>query len=96
MTHPLLAFRATPMAAPETKRLRRLRHSWVLLCTALLVAVVFNPASVSRFGPWGALPALLLLIGAPIVGLVYWRAKTRADADWNRAKNGRNGRGDEA
>lgn len=85
MTHPLLTFMATPMAAPETQRLRRLRHSWVLLCTALLVAVVLNPESVARFGPWGALPALLLLIAAPIVGLVYWRAKTRADAAWNRS-----------
>ena len=80
MTHPLLAFMATPMAAPETPRLRRLRQSWVLLCAALMLAVVLNPTSVARFGPLGALPALLLLIAAPIVGLVYWRAKTRADA----------------
>lgn len=84
MTHPLLAFMATPIAAPETLRLRRLRRTWVLLCTALPIAVVLNPAIVGRIGPFGALPALLLLIAAPIVGLVYWRAKTRADAAWNR------------
>ena len=96
MTHPLLVFMASSMAAPETSRLRGLRLTWVLLCAALILAVALNPASVARFGSWGALPALLLLIGAPIVGLVYWRAKTRADAAWNRAKNGRNGRGGEA
>lgn len=83
MTHPLLAFIATPMAAPETPRLRRLRQAWVLLCAALMLAVILNPASVARFGPLGALPALLLLIAAPIVGLVYWRAKARADAAWS-------------
>ena len=85
MTHPLLAFMATPLAAPETPRLRRLRQSWVLLCAALMLAVIFNPASVALFGPLGALPALLLLIAAPIVGLVYWRAKMRADAAWSQA-----------
>lgn len=87
MTHPLLAFMATPLAAAETLRLRRLRQSWVLLCAALMLAVVLNPASVARFGPLGAVPALLLLIAAPIVGLVYWRAKTRADAAWRQAGN---------
>lgn len=85
MTHPLLVFMATPMAAPETPWLRRLRLAWVLLCAALILAVALNPASVSRFGPLGALPALLLLIAMPVVGLVYWRAKTKADAAWNRS-----------
>lgn len=85
MTHPLLVFMATPMAAPETPRLRRLRQSWVLLCAALMLAVVLNPASVARFGPLGALPALLLLIATPFVGVVYWRAKRKADAAWSQA-----------
>jgi len=83
MTHPLLVFIASSMAAPETPRLKRLRHAWVLLCAALILAVIINPTSVARFGPLGALPALLLLIAAPIVGLVYWRTKTRADAAWS-------------
>lgn len=87
MTHPLLAFMATSLAAPETPRLRRLRQSWVLLCAALLLAVTLNPACVARFGPQGALPALLPLTAAPVVGLVYWRAKTRADAAWNKVGN---------
>lgn len=87
MTHPLLAFLATPMAAPETSRLRRLRHAWVLLCVALLLAVVLNPTIVGFVGPLGALPALLLLIAMPVMGFIYWRAKTNADAAWNRAKN---------
>ncbi|WP_065847145.1 hypothetical protein [Sphingobium sp. Ndbn-10] len=84
MRHPLLAFLLTPMAAPETARLKRLRRSWVLLCLCLAIAAPLNPASVALFGPVGALPALLLLTAAPIVGVVYFRAKARADENHNR------------
>jgi hypothetical protein len=31
------------------------------------------------FGPLGALPALLLLLAAPVMGIVYFRAKARAE-----------------
>ena len=84
MRHPLLAFLLTPMAAPETPRLKRLRRSWVLLCLCLAIAAPLNPASVALLGPVGALPALLLLAAAPIVGVVYFRAKARADQAHNR------------
>ncbi len=84
MRHPLLAFLLTPMAAPETQRLKKLRLAVVLLCIGLAVAAPLNRASVALFGPLGALPALLLLVTAPITGVVYFRAKARADESHSR------------
>lgn len=84
MRHPLIAFLLTPMAAPETPRLKRLRRALVLLCMGLAIAAPLNRASVTLFGPLGALPAPLLLAAAPIVGFVYFRAKARADESHNR------------
>ena len=86
MRHPLLAFLLTPMAAPETPRLKRLRRALVLLCMGLAIAAPLNTASVALFGPLGALPALLLLVTAPITGVVYFRAKARADESPNRGE----------
>lgn len=80
MRHPLLQFLLKPMAAPETPWLRRLRGIWMLLCTCLAVAVPLNAPSVGLFGPLGALPALLLILATPVMGLVYFRGKARADA----------------
>ena len=84
MRHPLLVFLLTPMAAPETARLKRLRRALVLLCMSLAIAAPLNTASVTLFGPLGALPALLLLVTAPITGVIYFRAKARADENHNR------------
>lgn len=84
MRHPLLAFLLTPMAAPETPRLKRLRWALVLLCMGLAIAAPLNSASVALFGPLGALPTLLLLAAAPITGVVYFRAKARADENHSR------------
>lgn len=84
MRHPLLQFLLTPMTPPETTGLKRLRRSWVLLCACLAVAVPLNAASVALFGPLGALPALLLLLAAPVTGIAYFRAKARAEETQNR------------
>lgn len=84
MRYPLLQFLLTPIAPPETTGLKRLRRSWVLLCACLAVAVPLNAASVGLFGPLGALPALLLLLAAPVIGIVYFRAKARAVETQNR------------
>ena len=86
MRYPLLAFLLTPMAAPEMPRLKRLRRALVLLCMGLAIAAQLNSDSVALFGPLGALPALLLLVTAPIVGVVYFRAKARADESHNRGE----------
>lgn len=86
MRHPLLAFLLTPMAAPETPRLKRLRRALVLLCMGLAIAAPLNSDSVALFGPLGALPALLLMVAAPVMAIVYFRAKARADESHNRGE----------
>lgn len=79
MTHPLIAFLKTPMAAPETRGLRRLRMCWMALCSLLALAVLLFPVLKAVMGSWAALPALLLAAATPLHGLVYFRAKARAD-----------------
>ncbi len=79
MTHPLITFIKTPMAAPETRTLRRMRRLWMALCWSLALAVLLLPVVKVLLGKWAALPALLLLAAAMLHGLVYFRAKARAD-----------------
>lgn len=82
MTHPLIAFLKTPMAAPETARLRHMRRWWMALCWALALAVILLPLLKSLFGPWSAAPALILTLAAPLHGTSYFRAKLKADEDF--------------
>ena len=84
MTHPLITFLKTPMAAPETRTLRRMRRLWMALCWSLALAVLLLPALKTLLGPWAALPALLLTVAAMLHGFVYFRAKARADDAFGR------------
>lgn len=79
MTHPLITFLKTPMAAPETLRLRHMRRWWMALCWGLALAVLLLPLLKSLFGLWGVVPALILTLAAPLHGFAYFRAKLRAD-----------------
>lgn len=82
MTHPLIDFLKTPMAAPETPRLRHMRRWWMALCWALALTVLLLPLLKALFGLWGASPALTLALAAPLHGFAYFRAKLRADEDF--------------
>lgn len=82
MTHPLIAFLKTPMAAPETARLRHMRRWWMALCWALALCVLLLPLLKALIGPWGAAPALMLTLAAPLHGASYFRAKLKADEDF--------------
>lgn len=79
MTHPLIAFLRTSLAAPETRGLRGLRMGWMALCWSLALAVLLLPVLKALMGQWAAFPALLLAIAVPLHGLAYFRAKARAD-----------------
>ena len=79
MTHTLIDFLKTPMAAPETARLRHMRRWWMALCWALALAVLLLPLLKTLFGLWGASPALIVALAAPLHGYAYFRAKLRAD-----------------
>ena len=52
MTHPLIDFLKTPMAAPETARLRHMRRWWMGLCWGLALAVLLLPLSKALLGEW--------------------------------------------
>ncbi len=80
MTHPLIDFLKTPMAAPETARLRHMRRWWMALCWALALAVLLLPLLKLVLGAKAALPALLLCIVLALHGARYFAAKNRADA----------------
>jgi hypothetical protein len=79
MKHPLLAYMMTTMAAPETRRLKAMRLIWMLLCMSLAGTVIGLQLLLALFGPYGALVAVSLCVATPIHGLIYFRAKTRAD-----------------
>ena len=86
MTHPLIDFLKTPMAAPETARLRHMRRWWMALCWALALAVLLLPLLKTLFGLWGASPALIVALAAPLHGYAYFRAKIRADEAFERGE----------
>ncbi|SEK04161.1 hypothetical protein SAMN05518849_13229 [Sphingobium sp. AP50] len=69
----------TPMAAPETGKLRRLRYLWQSLCALTALCVGF--ITPLRQGIGGAAPCLAAAVIAAtlIQSLIYWAAKQRAD-----------------
>lgn len=69
----------TPMAAPETRALRRMRLTWQVLCLACaLVVGLFKPLrhTVGRLAP---LAAAVLLLTTLAVTAAYFLRKQRAD-----------------
>jgi hypothetical protein len=87
MTHPLIDFLKTPMAAPETPRLRHMRRWWMALCWALALAVLLLPLLKALFGLWGAGPALILALAAPFHGARYFTVKNCADAAFSKGED---------
>lgn len=79
MKHPLLAAMLTPQAAPETRGLKTMRLVWMALCASLAGAVLGMQALIALLGPKGATVAAVLCLTTPIHGLLYFRAKVRAD-----------------
>ena len=86
MKHPLLIAVLTPGAAPETRGLRIMRLVWMALCASLAGAVLSLRALLALLGPKGALVAAALCLAAPIHGLLYFRAKIRADEAFARGE----------
>jgi hypothetical protein len=84
MTHPLFTFLRNPIAAPEALALRRMRNIWMALCWSLTLAVLLLLVFKASLGPWAALPALLLALAVPLLGLVHFRAKSRLDDAFGR------------
>ncbi len=69
----------TPMAAPETPKLRRMRFTWQALCvTCALVAGLFSPLHhvVGRAAP---IAGALILLATAAYTCLYLVRKQRAD-----------------
>lgn len=70
----------TPMAAPETAGLRRMRLGWQVLCLALS-GTLFLFEDLHSLAPGLATPlAACLLIATLLQTGLYWTRKNRADA----------------
>ncbi|MAM37024.1 MAG: hypothetical protein CL949_00635 [Erythrobacter sp.] len=70
----------TPMAAPETRALRRMRRTWQCLCLLLaLVVGLFVPFQ--RLGGRAAIAAVVaILIATVLYTALYLARKQRADS----------------
>jgi hypothetical protein len=69
-----------PMAAPETRALRRARLSLIVAAVALAISLLFFTTILALFGRGVALALPVgLLVFAAIQGPVWLRAKNKAD-----------------
>ena len=70
----------TPMAAPETPALRRMRRRWQALCVLLAFGVLLVGPLERLLGRAGVCAVAALLAGTLLQTALYWWRKTRADA----------------
>lgn len=78
----------TPMAAPESRALRRLRRIWQGLCLTLAGCVAAFPSLRAFLGPRAAVGVALILVAAIGVGTIYWTRKQSADREHLDASRG--------
>lgn len=69
----------TPMAAPETQSLRRLRYGWQLLCLLTAATVGFYGPLHALLGQRAAALAFGLVLLLALHSLLYLARKHRAD-----------------
>ena len=80
--HPLLDHLLTPMAAPETKGLRRMRLFWITSCALLGAGAGGIRLWTHLAGLWASAIVAALLATTVMLGVIYLRIKNRADAAW--------------
>ena len=69
----------TPMAAPETPALCRMRRTWQGLCLSVALMVGFFPQIHAAIGRAAPCFAAALLVGAGLYTALYLRRKNAAD-----------------
>ncbi|MBP2278469.1 hypothetical protein D9M73_72940 [compost metagenome] len=69
----------TPMAAPETRTLRRMRYIWQAMCLTCAVAIGFFSSIRHAVGRAAPIGAAVLLIGTAAYTCLYLMRKQRAD-----------------
>lgn len=70
----------TPMAAPESRSLRILRHGWQLLCLSSAGSVGFFPMLKEVFGTAAPIGVAIVLFATLVITLAYLSRKHRADS----------------
>lgn len=78
----------TPMAAPETRELRRRRYLWQFLCVTLAVSIFCLRPLRATFGPIVGLLCAALLLAVLVCGIRYFRRKNAADDAWLAERDG--------
>lgn len=79
---PWLDMLRTPLAAPETKALRRRRHFWQFLCVALALSILLLQLLRAIIGPAASVICAALICAVTLFGFTYFRAKNAADVAW--------------
>lgn len=69
----------TPMAAPETRALRRMRLLWQALCLSLALVAAFFAQVHATLGRAAPCLVLALLVAAGLYTWLYLRRKNAAD-----------------
>lgn len=72
----------TPMAAPETGRLKVMRRAWLSLCVTLAAAVMLLHPLQAQLGQGAPAMVAALLLATVTITILYLRAKQRADNAW--------------
>jgi len=78
----------TPLAAPETRGLRRRRYLWQFLCFALATSILLLPFLRAIIGRVAPIACAVLICAAVVVGILYFREKNAADDAWLARKDG--------
>jgi len=71
-----------PMAAPETPRLRRMRHTIIGICLALALTVLAWEPLLKLGGCYAFVALQALVLALVLLTLIWARAKWRADQAW--------------
>lgn len=72
----------TPMAAPETASLRRMRRIWQVLCISAGVSIFALGPLKAALGRAAPALILVLIVACFALGTVYFLIKHRADEAW--------------
>jgi len=72
----------TPMAAPETPSLRRMRYLFQAFCFLSAASVGTLSTIQDVFGRRGTIAILILLAATSVHGIVYLVRKNAADSRW--------------
>lgn len=78
----------TPMAAPETPRLKMMRRTFQVLCILCALGVAFITPLTAWLGRSAPIAVGALLLATAVHTALYVMRKNRADSDWLDAATG--------